>query len=31
MIVKSAHVYESERGYLRGVLEEYRVHGRDAR
>ena len=24
MIVKSAHVYETERGYLRGVLEEYR-------
>jgi hypothetical protein len=24
MIIKSAHVYESERGYLRGVLEEYR-------
>jgi len=24
MIVKSAHVYESERGYLRDVLEEYR-------
>ena len=24
MIVKSAHVYESERGYLGGVLEEYR-------
>jgi thymidylate synthase len=24
MIVKSAHVYETERGYLRDVLEEYR-------
>ena len=24
MIVKSAHVYETERGYLRAVLEEYR-------
>jgi len=24
MIVKSAHVYETERGYLRGVLEEHR-------
>jgi thymidylate synthase len=24
MIVKSAHVYESQRGYLRDVLEEYR-------
>ena len=24
MMVKSAHVYETERGYLRGVLEEYR-------
>ncbi len=24
MIVKSAHVYESERTYLRDVLEEYR-------
>jgi len=24
MIVKSAHVYETERGYVRDVLEEYR-------
>jgi hypothetical protein len=24
MIVKSAHVYETEAGYLRDVLEEYR-------
>ena len=24
MIVKSAHVYESERAYLRDVLEAYR-------
>jgi len=24
MIVKSAHVYETERDYLRDVLEEYR-------